>query len=806
MYQSDYDDAARFLDLIHSPGNPFEVRVKGARGVYGELFNDAERAATYAAEKSDLPETTAVWTTANPVAAGTWTADQKLTADHNILHRRHFFVDGDTTHPKDQNATDAELDAGWKDYRKVLDYLAELGFPAPLIVFTGNGWQAWYRIDLRASSNLVERFLKALSRRFSTSALHIDESVHNPARVGRMPGTMNRKGPHTSERPQRLAKIVEAPSGLQVVPRALLEAVAGPEDASEAMPAEASNDNVSDPFDAMTPNLFDVDGFLAEHNCSVLAKKRKDSGWLWEIPCPFKAGHKDGGAWIWRGDDGTLRAGCHHAKCAKKGWKEVRNAIAPDFDKTAKESLPENIVDAEYLPRRHLAEHPESLILYRETVWRYRDGVYMEQRPEAVKRSIRRTMMKEFNRYGRMLKESGLGGNPPSVSEKLVNSVYGVLTSLIPEVPRQATMPCWLDGRKADNVLVCENGILNLDTLTLQSHSPQLLSTVAVPYRYDPSATCLAFLRFLASVWPDDPEAVSLAQECAGYTLLGANPLQVMVLLQGAPRGGKGAFLRTLCAMVGRENTCSISIRNFVKDFALWGARGKSIIVIPDIQAPKNGLPPEVVEILKAITGNDPIDINGKQRDIVSESLTGKVFAATNDLLTFEDVSGAFFDRLVVLKFTRSFYPPDHADYVKGQEQDPELEGTLLGELPGILNWALTGLQRVRTRQRFTQPASSIALKNELADDGSPVKRFVTDCLIRVPSGRVLVDAVHEAWATWCLAHDLDSGSKRSFGRLLKAACPWIEREKAATGDGPRPYEYRGLELRSNAARQQAPA
>ena len=149
-------------------------------------------------------------------------------------------------------------------------------------------------------------------------------------------------------------------------------------------------------------------------------------------------------------------------------------------------------------------------------------------------------------------------------------------------------------------------------------------------------------------------------------------------------------------------------------------------------------MPPEIVEILKAITGANAVDINGKGRDIVSEPLPGKVFAATNDLLTFTDDSGVFFDRLVYLKFTRSFFPPDHADYLEGQEQGPDLETKLENELPGILNWAVQGLRRVREKKHFTQPASSLALKNEFAEDGSPIKRYVSDCLIRVPSGHVL--------------------------------------------------------------------
>ena len=233
--------------------------------------------------------------------------------------------------------------------------------------------------------------------------------------------------------------------------------------------------------------------------------------------------------------------------------------------------------------------------------------------------------------------------------------------------------------------------------------------------------------------------------------------------------------------MVGDVNTCAISIRNFVKDFSLSGARSKSIIVIPDIRAPKNGIPPEVVEIIKAIIGNDPIDVNGKGRDIVTEPLPGKIFAASNDMIDFIDPSGAFFERLITLKFTRSFLPPDHPDYVAGQDQDPDLKDKLTAELPGILNWAIQGLYRVKKNKRFIQSATSLALKNELAQEGTPIKKFISDCLVL--SGSVLVDTVYERYQSWCTEHDYECDTKRDFGKLLKAACPTIKNEKSVKLD-----------------------
>jgi hypothetical protein len=63
----------------------------------------------------------------------------------------------------------------------------------------------------------------------------------------------------------------------------------------------------------------------------------------------------------------------------------------------------------------------------------------------------------------------------------------------------------------------------------------------------------------------------------------------------------------------------------------------------------------------------------------------------TNELPRLLDNSGALANRFIVLVLERSFY---------GRE-DPALANRLLGELPGILNWAMEGYRRLRARGHF---------------------------------------------------------------------------------------------------------
>jgi hypothetical protein len=50
------------------------------------------------------------------------------------------------------------------------------------------------------------------------------------------------------------------------------------------------------------------------------------------------------------------------------------------------------------------------------------------------------------------------------------------------------------------HILNLQNGLLNIDTLELKEHSPDQLSLVQLPVKYDPKARCHRIARFLAEV------------------------------------------------------------------------------------------------------------------------------------------------------------------------------------------------------------------------------------------------------------------------------------------------------------------
>ncbi|MBN9524461.1 hypothetical protein J0H58_39095 [bacterium] len=133
--------------------------------------------------------------------------------DEDVFARNFFFVDADPIRrPAEISATDEEKAAARAVIAGVKDDLVTRGFPPPMVVDSGNGYHAWFRIGLPADDGgKVKALLDALARRHGTGKVKIDVKVANPSRLCKIPGTYARKGENRPSRPHRMARILELP-------------------------------------------------------------------------------------------------------------------------------------------------------------------------------------------------------------------------------------------------------------------------------------------------------------------------------------------------------------------------------------------------------------------------------------------------------------------------------------------------------------------------------------------------------------------------------------------------------------------
>ncbi|AYF31476.1 NTP-binding protein [Micromonospora tulbaghiae] len=395
--------------------------------------------------------------------------------------------------------------------------------------------------------------------------------------------------------------------------------------------------------------------------------------------------------------------------------------------------------------------------------------------------------------------------NPPSWAAK--RSALGRETPMIlgESFPSSNSMWAAMDltgPSKSGNYISTANGLLNVTTRELRPHTPEFFNLVSVPFDYDPDApTPQRWLKFLAELWPEDPDSVAALQEFFGYVLSGRTDLHKILLIVGPPRGGKGTIARILTALVGKGSMAGPTLASLNTNFGLAPLLGKPLAIISDARlAGKDSH--QVVERLLTISGEDTLTIDRKNRDAWTGQLPTRLVILSNELPSFGDSSGAIATRFVTLVLANSWL---------GSE-DVNLGRDLNAELPGILNWALDGLERIRITNRITEPESSREAITAMMDQASPMSAFVREACETGPMYEIPVDDLWDAWKEWGQENGRDKpGTKQAFGRNLRAVVPGVRRFRPRDGDSRQPT-YVGIRLssesektRSNAAHADHP-
>lgn len=377
------------------------------------------------------------------------------------------------------------------------------------------------------------------------------------------------------------------------------------------------------------------------------------------------------------------------------------------------------------------------------------------------------------------------GLRPWEPTRAKIANVLEALRAVV-HLPAAVQPPAWLQGDGPDprDLLVTANGILHVPSRRLLPHDPRLFVGHAVPFAYDPDPPMAGrWLSFLHELWGNDEDSLALIQEMFGYVLSGDTSLQKIMLLVGPTRAGKGVIANTLSHLLGRDSVGAPTLAGLTTNFGLQDLIGKTLAVVSDARLGRTANVQALAERLLSISGEDAITIDRKYRDPWTGRLGVRFLLLTNELPRFTDASGALAKRFVVAVLQQSFY---------GRE-NPALLAELLPELPGILNWALAGLDRLQERGRFTEPAAARETIRELEDLASPVSAFLRDRCRVAGDQRVGLDRLWAAWKAWCEDQSQYHGTKQTFGRDLRAAVAGLRISRPREDDHQRVYVGVGL-------------
>lgn len=335
---TDANEITHALHLWFQAGDVFEVRVLDAvsadyrREHIESGYFDYEHISAVPEALKRLLSFRGVYVTVNPVNPDLLArAVNRLrpagrnptTADTDIVRRRWLLIDCDPRRASGVSSSNAEHESALAKAREIRDGLSSLGWADPIMTDSGNGAQLMYRIDLPADDGeLVRRVIGEIAKA-SSEQVAIDTSVHNPARIWRLPGTMNCKGDSIPERPHRMARILEEPQDIVPVSWEQMQDIV-------SYQSEGTQTDVPDDEWKHTMPAFDLDSWIAQY-CPELGSPQPWKGgrkWIFPI-CPFNEAHTNKSAVLIQEPSGAVAFKCHHNGCSGNDWRALRELREP---------------------------------------------------------------------------------------------------------------------------------------------------------------------------------------------------------------------------------------------------------------------------------------------------------------------------------------------------------------------------------------------------------------------------------------------------------------------------------------------
>ena len=307
--------------------------------------------------------------------------------------------------------------------------------------------------------------------------------------------------------------------------------------------------------------------------------------------------------------------------------------------------------------------------------------------------------------------------------------------------------------------IACRNGMLRLSDRTLVPFAPSFRRRNKLAVDFVPGATCPLFLDTLM-VPALDPEEMDLIQRWCGLGLVGVNLAQRLVILTGTAGGGKGTFIRVLQGIIGAENVATLRPNLLGERFELGRFLGKSLLYGADV--PENFLNCKGASVLKALTGGDPVTLEFKgSNERPSIVCRFNAIVTCNSRLTvhLEGDAGAWRRRLAIIEYRKAKPAKAIADLS---------EQILAKEGPGVLNWMLEGLEKLRAdgwELRLTERQQKVVDDLLLESEADVV--FARECLRKDEAGSLTVAKCYEAYATFCNDRSWVAMPKKKFSTVI---------------------------------------
>jgi len=298
------------------------------------------------------------------------------------------------------------------------------------------------------------------------------------------------------------------------------------------------------------------------------------------------------------------------------------------------------------------------------------------------------------------------------------------------------------------------NGTLDLRTGELEPHRPEDLITKLAPVKFDPSAACPTFDKFMSEITLGDADLIEFHRRFLGYCLTGLTREHVVAFWWGKGGNGKSVLAELIMGMLGEYAGKTApdllfrterTERHPTELMDLYGLRFAISNETKKGRAWDEGR-------LKELSGGDSIKARRMREDFWSFQPTHKLTVFGNNRPTLNTCDNGIRRRLRLVPFLANFV---------GKE-DRQLDEKLRMEAPGILNWLVAGCL---AWQRSGLPDGQVvsAATDEYLRAEDVLGQFFDEVCLFEPDARITRKTLRDAYQSWCRERDTKPVDSKTF-------------------------------------------
>lgn len=321
-------------------------------------------------------------------------------------------------------------------------------------------------------------------------------------------------------------------------------------------------------------------------------------------------------------------------------------------------------------------------------------------------------------------------------------------------------------------IVVFKNGTFHLRDMTLRPHSKENLAITALPFNYDPKADCPVFKKYVHDVSNGNVNTEKTIGEVCGAVLIHSTRPQRAILSVGAGDNGKSVFLKVAKMLCGEEVTAEVSLGDLVsnRSFDRVTLLNSNLAVIHELE--------QGLKLEKLLSENPKRIVTCE--NIAAEIKFGKkiffkpkmtLLCASNYMPIIEKPSPSLMRRLLIIRFTKIFTE---------EEKNQHLTDLIRDEMSGVVNYALSGYQRLRKQNYiYSLQKESDEYYLQKSREFAPYHAFVQENIVICPGHELRNDDFITAYKMWANKNDidvednLDSLAKHLSGALHDSNIPF---------------------------------